>query len=93
MIRKLLCKPCGMKPALEPEDVALGWQSRKTIIEAPEVPRDHGLVINGLFGPMDSLFCDYCGADIRGTAVALTQWREEREGEPGFWETDYGAKS
>jgi hypothetical protein len=95
MIRKLLCRKCGDKFKMHPEDIRDGWLHRLVYVAAV-VPEGHGMtfITEGQapqFTPLTDLLCDYCSEPITGENVAaLTMWQTSREGEPGPWEREYG---
>jgi len=68
----------------------MGWRQRKAFLSAV-TPEGHGLTMNGVFAPLEQLYCDRCNQPITGTTVvAVTNWNESREGEPLCWESEYG---
>lgn len=64
MVRKILCRACGVKPHLYAEDVGLGWQQRKKAIEL-----NQSLHCDGCNEPMEE----------NATVVALTIWRGDEQ--------------
>ncbi|MDD5350022.1 MAG: hypothetical protein PHQ12_07410 [Chthoniobacteraceae bacterium] len=77
-MRRLLCSKCGDGYQQHPEDVAHGFQMRRTEGLARK-PVGHGL---------DVLLCDLCRHSIPdgAPAVAVTVWRENPI---GYWEAEY----
>jgi hypothetical protein len=95
VIRKLLCRDCGDKAALDPQDAAMGWKFRKVVVGASSVPADHGIrtisETESKFHPIADLVCDNCSAIITASVlVATTMWRPERDGVPRDWESKFG---
>ena len=95
MMRRIECRKCGAKSyrkPLPPEDVQTGFVRRQVFI-ACKKPDYHGITINDVHTPLDSLFCDLCGERIQDGDIAFagTTWNTNREGEPGWWEKEYGA--
>ena len=91
MIRQLLCRPCYNKQRdFSKEDKAAGWLSRHQYVSVI-VPAKHGITVNEEFMPMPDCHCDLCDEVITGkVAVAVTQYRLDRDGVPSSWEHDYG---
>jgi hypothetical protein len=87
MTRYILCKPCGLKFKLDPEDVETGWHLRK-VTGVGQKPADHAIKVNDRRIDIPSLLCDHCNDELpNGSAViAVTMWRGA---EPGTWETEY----
>lgn len=99
MVRTLLCEKCGVLTPMHPEDVAEGWKRRrihglakkpaihqiKTITKMPG--GESKTTVEGL--PI--LICDDCCQELPdGTpAIAVTMWREDKEGPPLDWESEY----
>lgn len=84
----MLCRKCGETAELHPEDKAAGFHARKVYLSVVK-PKHHGITLNGVFHPMETVVCDSCSADIGGAvAIALTAWRGTDV--PRDWESDYG---
>lgn len=90
MIRYIYCRTCGDGWKLHPGDVQMGFEARTNYISS-EIPKDHGITVNGAFTPLEHVFCDKCSDAVTGkVAVAITMWNTEREVEPLLWEQEYG---
>lgn len=76
MNRHISCLSCYKVKPTPAEDIALGWKQRTLRVR-----------INL------SLVCDYCARPLNqgDEVVAITSWNENREGEPGLWEVEYGS--
>jgi len=92
MIRKIECRSCAAgKYPIDSVDRQNGWKFRRTFISC-QLPKIHGITLNGIFHSMQDVHCDNCMAVITGTiVVATTMWQSTHEPQPRFWETDYGA--
>ena len=94
MIRQIQCLSCWAEAGhgiLIASERAAGWHDRFNFL-APVTPKGHGITVNGVFEPLESLMCDTCNNPLKGSAVviAITLWDENREGEPVLWEEDFG---
>jgi len=96
MIRRIHCEECDRKTRPQhPEDVAMGWKRRRVQLRAKKPPvHDVKIIVNGELKHtqhLPSLVCDACNAPLPDVtpAFALTEWQENREGEPGQWEKEY----
>ena len=93
MSRQILCKSCGDKWKMHPEDVQAGWQFRMVHLSIKK-PDDHGIGLpgDGYFARenLPSIICDTCGTEIPdGTiALAVSMWRESWMIP---WEEKYGS--
>jgi len=78
---------------LDPFERKIGLRMRKVEIVSVKKPDDHGYTMNGRFHPVDHVMCDQCQTPIHnGTkAIAVTQWRKDREPQPQCWEHLFGA--
>lgn len=92
MTRKLLCRSCGEKWDLHPDDRRDGWSMRKVYVSLGAPPPGHGMSLNGKFSPMSELCCDSCSEVLNNSiAVAVTMWRGSHEPpQPRCWEEEYG---
>lgn len=95
MTRQLLCKACGNKTTLHPEDYANDWHLRKVSITGKK-PADHAVTILTPTEPakriaLSSLVCDLCNENLNDgdRIIAVTMWDSNREGEPLNWEQEY----
>lgn len=97
MVRRIHCGTCDKNTRPQhPEDVAVGWQRRRVEIRAKK-PAQHNIQIlesgkTEQVISLPSIVCDGCGEALRdgSKAYAITEWRKDREGEPGQWEQEYG---
>jgi len=93
MQRAIHCSNCGhlIGRELSSEDMARNFVIRfvRLIVKCPE---SHGIEVNGVFEPMDSIHCDLCNTEILDGEIAWarTIWNSNREGTPGPWENDFG---
>jgi hypothetical protein len=83
---------------MHPEDVMMGFNRRRVVIERARKPQDHAIstFVGESLGAMKlesveqlaSLVCDHCNEPIKdgSKCVAVTMWREQ---EPEPWENDY----
>ena len=89
MSRQLLCRKCGDKFQLYPEDKAHGFFLRKTYLSLGYPDGKHGVIVNGEFTPMSEYLCDLCSEVISNTvAVAISIFKMDSP--IGNWEEEFG---